>query len=366
MAASLNGQIGDIFTLTGQANRARECYQSALSRVPGHQFVWQARLYRKIGKTHLSPMNIEAAIAACDSAETALSHTPDEQVEETWQEWLQVQFDRIWLYHVHARFREISDLVEKVRPVVETYGTPAQMVAFYASISRRNLTRDRYLIIEETLIYAETALKASQKTGNDAMFAQAQFAYAFYKTWHDDLEEGEELFRAALQTAERIGDALLQAQCLTYLGIALRRLGRVDKTHQVSLQARAIDTEVQRPEYIGTALSNLGWVAYRLGNQDECREQCLAALELWRPLSIQYPFCWVALLPLMSVALTKRQVAEAIEYARMLLAPNQQRLPDPLTGALETAIQAWKADQPETARAHFQQANTLAQQAGYL
>jgi hypothetical protein len=283
-----------------------------------------------------------------------------------WQEWLQVQFDRIWLYHVHARFREISDLVEKVRPVVETYGTPAQMVAFYASISRRNLTRDRYLIIEETLIYAETALKASQKTGKDAMFAQAQFAYAFYKTWHDDFKEGEVLFRAALQTAERIGDALLQAQCLTYLSIALRRLGLVDETHRVSLQARVVGTEAQRPEYIGTALSNLGWVAYRLDTLDECHEKCLAALELWRPLSIQYPFCWVALFPLMTVALTRKQVIEAVDYARMLLESNQQRLPGPLTEALVAALQAWDAEQPETVRIHLQQAIILARESSYL
>ena len=54
-------QVGDIFALTGRFDRARESYQSALSQVPEHQFVWQARLYRKIGKTALSPMNSEAA-----------------------------------------------------------------------------------------------------------------------------------------------------------------------------------------------------------------------------------------------------------------------------------------------------------------
>lgn len=166
--------------------------------------------------------------------------------------------------------------------------------------------------------------------------------------------------------AERIGDAVLQAQCLTYLSIALRRLGRVDETHRVSSQAKAKTTEVQMPEDLGTALSNLGWVALRLGNVDECREQCLAALELWRPLSIQYPFCWAALLPLMSVALTKQQVSEAVEYARMLLEPHQQGLPDGLTVALEAAIQAWDANQPDSARLSLEQAIALAQQTTYL
>jgi tetratricopeptide (TPR) repeat protein len=267
---------------------------------------------------------------------------------------------------VHARLREVYDLVEKVRPIVETYGTAAQMVLFYTSIATMNFRRERYVISEESLASAEAALKACQQAGNASLIAQAQFTYAFCKTWHDELEEGEVQFHAGLQTAERIGDAVLQAQCLTYLGIALRRLGQIEETGRVSSQALAKATEVQRPEYIGMATSNLGWVAWRLGNVGECREKCLAALELWRPLPLKYPFTWTALLPLMSVALIQQQLSEAIEYARMLLEPHQQRLPDTLTVALEAAIQAWEANQPDSARLSLEQAITLAQETTYL
>jgi eukaryotic-like serine/threonine-protein kinase len=107
-------------------------------------------------------------------------------------------------------------------------------------------------------------------------------------------------------------------------------------------------------------------VAWRLGNMDECQENGLAALELWRPLSMSYPFCWTALLPLISVALAKQQVSEAVEYARMLLEPHQQRFPDDLTTALETAIQAWDTGQSDAARSHLQQATALAREMSYL
>ncbi len=365
-ATALNEQIGNILSLTGQVDRARVAYRSALSQVPGHQCIWQARLYRKLGKTALSPLNSEEAFAACESAETALRNTPDDQAEEVWQEWIQVQFDRMWLYHVQARIQEVSDLVEKVQPAVETYGTPVQMATYYVYVFTRNFRCERYVISEETLASAEAALKACQQSGNASLIAQAQFTYAFCKTWHGDLEEGEEQFYAGLQTAERIGDALLQAQCLTYLGIALRRLGQIEETRRVSSQALAKATEVQRPEYIGTATSNLGWVAWRLGHMDECREKSLEALELWRQLPLKYPFSWTALLPLMSVALAKRRVSEAIEYTRLLLLPDQQRLPDVLTATLEAAIHAWDAGQSGSARSHLQQAAASAQEMGYL
>jgi hypothetical protein len=154
--------------------------------------------------------------------------------------------------------------------------------------------------------------------------------------------------------AERIGDALLQAQCLTYLSIVHRRRGQIEETRRFSSHALAKATDVQRPEFIGMAKANLAWVSWRLDNVKERQEDGLAVLELWRLLPIKFPFWWVAILPLMSVALAKQQVSEAVGYARTLLLPHQQRLPDVLTTALETAIQAWDAGQLGSARSHLQ------------
>jgi hypothetical protein len=55
-----------------------------------------------------------------------------------------------------------------------------------------------------------------------------------------------------------------------------------------------------------------------------------------------------------------------VQYARDLLAPSQQHLPDALSTILEAAIQTWDADQPDAARAHLQQAMALAREMGYL
>jgi hypothetical protein len=69
---------------------------------------------------------------------------------------------------------------------------------------------------------------------------------------------------------------------------------------------------------------------------------------------------------LIAVALARHQIVEAVSHARALLAPEQRRLPAALTAALQTAIQVWEAGQPETARAHLEQALALAQEIGYL
>ena len=78
-----------------------------------------------------------------------------------------------------------------------------------------------------------------------------------------------------------------------------------------------------------------------------------AALEFWRQLPAGHgsaPFQWLALWPLIAVALHEEQLALAVDYARALLDPGQQRLPDALAASLEQVLQAWDGGAPEVAR----------------
>ena len=159
---------------------------------------------------------------------------------------------------------------------------------------------------------------------------------------------------------------MLQSQCLTYLAIVYRKLGQIEETRRTCSQALVKATEAQRPEDIGMTKANLAWVAWRLGNLVEIQEHGHAPLDLWQTLPLEFPFQWTALWPLLAVALTKAQIAEAVDYARTLLNPLQERLPETLTTALEAAIQTWDSNEPETARTHLQQAMIVAQEMSYL
>jgi len=195
---------------------------------------------------------------------------------------------------------------------VEEYGTPAQRAAFFLSLAGANLKRDRYVVSEDTLRYARIALEAYRETGNLIKIAWAQYNLGFYHLLLGNLDEAEQLMQAALAIAERTGDVTVQSYCWTYLTIGRRIRGQVEKTPLV------------------------------------------------------YPFYLAALFPLIAVALARHQIVEAVSHARALLAPEQRRLPAALTAALQTAIQVWEAGQPETARAHLEQALALAQEIGYL
>jgi len=65
---------------------------------------------------------------------------------------------------------------------------------------------------------------------------------------------------------------------------------------------------------------------------------------------------------LIAVALHEEQLFLAVDYARALLDPGQQRVPAALAASLEQAVQAWDEGAPEAARSLLRQSMTLAQQ----
>ena len=120
------------------------------------------------------------------------------------------------------------------------------------------------------------------------------------------------------------------------------------------------------PLYIGFAKANQSWVAWRSGNLDEAQvngRTGLDWLEKWKGES----FCrWLALMPLIDVALRQGNDLEAIDYARALLHPTQMHMGEALEEILAQAVKAW--DDHETDKAHtlMQRGVEIAQQTGWM
>ncbi len=123
----------------------------------------------------------------------------------------------------------------------------------------------------------------------------------------------------------------------------------------------------QRPVYTALAEANQAWLAFKEGDFEEVLRRGEAALAIWQEDAIKgYPLRWTALFPLLGVALAKGEDADAVRYARALLAPTERPMPDRLTTLVRAAVQAWDEGQPGAAGAHLRQAVELAQTTGYL
>ena len=161
----------------------------------------------------------------------------------------------------------------------------------------------------------------------------------------EEKQQSEENLATALSMSDRLGTAILQSRCITYITVAYRKLGDVEKTGECAAHALEFCTEVNMVEYIATAKANFAWVALRGQNFEEAQQQALAAFQTWRELKIVYPFYGLALWPLIAILVHENRLQDAVDYLRPMLEPSQQKLPDEFTEQMERAIAATTDDE---------------------
>ena len=368
-AARLYERLGDILHWTGHYEEARVAFQQAANAVPPAEFIHQARLYRKVSNVWRDQYHYQEALQGYKEADHILNQTPAARSTEWWQEWIQVSLEMNLVYYWLGQLEESDQLRLKLEPAVEQHAAPAQRAVYFQIKGRVEFRRNRFVATPEIISLSKAALAIHQEIGNQAGIPSAQFGIGFALLWNGDVEPAIDLFQTALHLAEQTGDISLQARCLSYLTIAYRKCGQIEETQQYAKRNLEIATLARMPEYIAMAKANQAWLAWCGDNQTLSQELGHAALQLWDQLPgghASTPFQWLARFPLIAVALQEEKVLWAVNGARKLLDPIQQRLPDALITILEQAIQAWDENEPKLARVLFHQSIALAQQKRYL
>jgi hypothetical protein len=114
------------------------------------------------------------------------------------------------------------------------------------------------------------------------------------------------------------------------------------------------------------AIANRAWVAWRSGQEETATTEAQAALEKWGKLPVRYWFDWMALWPLLAMALACKQMEQAAEYARQMLPPPQQLLQEPARTLVDSAVHAWDNGQPAETEELLRRAVRAAADLGYL
>jgi class 3 adenylate cyclase/tetratricopeptide (TPR) repeat protein len=116
IAAQLHEGLGDVLTRTGQHAEAEDVYEKALAQASTADAIRQARLRRKAGNSWRAVALYDTALQAYELAEAALGTARDGWAVERWQEWLDIQFQRMLLYYWQGRWPEIAAVAEASRP----------------------------------------------------------------------------------------------------------------------------------------------------------------------------------------------------------------------------------------------------------
>ncbi|MFC1526214.1 BTAD domain-containing putative transcriptional regulator [Candidatus Latescibacterota bacterium] len=370
-AVELHEVVGGLMELIGHHEEAVNTYVEALNEVPGDEVLWQARLQRKVGEVRRIQNRHHEALDSLDAAEALVEQGLAESAPEWWQEWVEIQLNRIWLYYRykrldHAVLDETIALAEKTQPVVERYGMPAQRARFLQSLTRTSYRKEQYVTSEQTIDIALSALSASQESRNLSLIGMSQFGLGLSYLWAGKLDESEKPLRAALVLSEQIGDVVLQTRSLTYLSGLHRRRGQIEAVRRLIPQCLHLAEMAHMPEYVAAARANQAWIAWHERDLAGAEADGQEALRMWQSLSFVYALQWTALWPLIGVALARDRTTGAVDHVQALLEPSQQRLPDDLKALLKGAMKQWEEREVEMARTSLRRALGLAQELGYL
>jgi len=305
------------------------------------------------------------ALAQCDLAEQELGPASDPP-ELSWvAAWVAVQQARMSVLYWLNDTETYARVIEQVRPFVEAHGSAEQRAGFLINMLGFLLRRDRYRITDETVEAARAAYAAAQEA-EPSPFWWAVFELGFALLWHGDLDEADVVLRESLTEGVRRGDLALQSRARTYLMAAGRKRGDVDGVRKAIPGVIECAREASLPEYEAMAIANRAWVAWRSGEEEEAATDAQAALRIWEELPVRYIFDWMALWPMVAIALASGRVEEAAEYARRMLPPPQQLLQEPAQTMVDSAVHAWDAGQAAEAEGLLRRAVRTAGDLGYL
>lgn len=378
ITASLEEGLGDVLHLVGQHAAARDAYGEALTAVAADVPLVQVRLMRKIANAWIADRAFAEADEAFERAERSLGPAPDAvgpgvgaDVSNDgrlgwWREWIATQNDRMLAYYWQARVDELDALVERARPAVERYATPPQRAGFFQALLMLDFRRYRYALPDEAIDHATAYLTASEESNDPGPLAFARFIVGFAFLWHADHAAAEEQLTEALALAERSGDLSVQVRCVTYLAVLCRERDRMEETRALTRRSLDLATAAGMPEYVATARANEAWLAWRDHDLDTVDRCGRAALDLWPPVHASSSFRWTALWPLIGVALSRDDTGAAIELARGLLEPSQQRMASDLEVPVLATLRAWDDGNTVAARRLLEEAATIARTSGRL
>jgi len=369
----LGERVADLHELLARNDDARAGFERCLAEVDAGRSAWRARLHRKRAKTFETEHRHAEAQRAYDDAMAALGEStpavgeavggPDHPAGAAawWSEWVQVQIERAWVHYWLAQPGEMRALIERVAPVVEARGTAAQRSRFYLAIVHSELREGRYKIVEATRFAAAQALSAALQDGEPAGVTYARFVDGMVALFDRRLDSAENRLVEVIRDTEQTGDLVVRLRALTYRMVARRFLGDLAEVRTLADAVLALARRVGMDDYVGAAHACLGWVAWREGDFAESRAATRRALEQWEALAVKYayPLSWLARFVDLAQLCEVGELQGVAAHASALLAPPQQRLPEPLKAALE----ALRDDATPT---NAKNVLSLAKQIGYL
>ena len=364
--ARLNEGLGDVLTLAGRHDDARTAFARALNLVENAKLISRARLHRKLGFSHSLQRHFAETTREFDLADRELGEPADKHVTDWWEEKVWIQLERMHLFYWQGMVKEMRELADQFRPVIVERGAAWQRARFLKTLALSMLMESRFRPSLECVELAGRAVAASEEANNLAEAVHVNFVLGLIELFHGDLDDAAAQCGKAFRMAERTGDLVLQARCLTYRAVAYRQLGDVPRCRIEAEKTLVLAAELKMVEYVAMAKASLAWVAWREKNEAEAEKLGRKALGLWHGMDDPYSMDWMALWPLIAIAFDRKDIGGAIKLATGLLEENQHPPPEKLSALVRKACKEWQNGVQEEAASGLAEAIKIAGELHYI
>ena len=362
--------LADVEYDSGQYERCTETYLRAASLAPPSDLPARALNLRWAAGALERRNDYTAALRLLDQAEEVLGEVPADPPPGAWRvAWLEVLYARTMVYYWLDDTERREQLLTRVRPVVERGQRPAELVRLYSYLGMHAWRRDRTITDAAFEVFrkgwaCEEAARVAKVdppvVGDDA------FMRGWIYFWHGDFAEARAQLAEGIASAERRHNVEGLSRALTYAMLVARRMGDVEETRRFVPSVLAAADKANLPEYGAMAVANQAWLAWRDGEFDRVESPGEEALATWNRIPERYPVDWLALWPMMGVALSRGDVARAVDLGKRLLAPTQEPLPPHLRTLVEEAVAAQSVGDAAQASSALNRALEAAKGPGYV
>ena len=353
-------KLGRLAWRLGHFEDSRAAFERAADLASADAVLVAARSLCLLAAVETADHRHEAALGALEAAEEKLRTWPDQGSDEWAEIWVDVQLQRSHLHYWHNEPEAQALVLERARPVVESRSKPKQKADFYSAVTSQRVRASRYFIDDSLILDYRKAWQAVVDAGleNELFFVRFQLGFALL--WYGDFTGAQALLEQTLEISRRADDKTLELRVLTYLCCTHLRQHNVEQVKALAPTGEALAGELAFPEYAGMAKAMLAWAAWKEERCVDAEVLAEEARELWRRCVVHYSWCWAGLWPLVAVRLDDGRVEQAIAAARELLGPDQQRFPEALEQAVQSALDTWDRGDIEFATKWLSRALDLA------
>lgn len=366
LIAQLWESLGDLLIRSAKHEQALKSFQKAQNLTSKLALIDLVRIQRKVAQAFREERRFVETMIACEKAESLLGNQPGEDVKTWWDEWIDVQIEKVWAHYWLAQWQELEALVGRINLVVKVRSSGVSRMRFLMASCLMNLRKYRYVVSDEMMANSRESLSISREQGSKQDQIDCLFELGFLHLWRRELNQAEENLLHSLALTENTGIIFFQTLCLTYLTVLYRFLGQMDKVLNCALQTGKVAEAAHMPDYLAASKANLAWLAWRNGDNSKTKQLSCQALEMWQQSPLIYPFQWMACFPRIGVAWFEQNYIDARKFISIILEPSQQILPEEMDTTLKSTLHALERGSPKESEVYLKRTIEIAKGMGYL